>query len=386
MNRPVISDSVLYIGCDDSDLDLFESQYVVPEGVSYNSYVILDEKVAVMDTADRRVGDMWLSNLEAALNGRKPDYLVIHHLEPDHAANIGRFAEKYPDAVLVGNAKTFLMLPSYYEDLDLTGRTLTVKEGDTLSLGRHSLTFVMAPMVHWPEVMVSFEASERILFSADAFGKFGTIASYDGDWACEARRYYMNIVGKYGAQVQALLKKAAALDIATICPLHGPVLTGDLSRYMELYDIWSSYRPEDRGVTVAAASIHGNTRGAARYLAELLEKKGEKVEFFDLTRCDIAEAVEAAFRYDRMVLAACTYDGGLFPAMEDFLAHLKAKNWQGRSVSLIENGSWAPQAGKLMRAALEGMKNITVSEDVITLRGAVKRADRAAIEALAEKL
>ena len=384
--KPEISQDVLYIGADDTDLDLFESQYPVPEGISYNSYLILDDKVAVMDTIDRRRTEPWLAQLTAALAGRSPDYLVISHLEPDHAANIGLLAERYPEMKLVGNAKTFAMLPRFF-DLDLTGRTVTVAEGESLSLGRHTLTFYMAPMVHWPEVMVSYESSEKLLFSADAFGKFGALAQDDGDdWACEARRYYFNIVGKYGAQAQALLKKAAGLDIAKILPLHGPVLEGDLTPYLKLYDLWSSYTPEDRGVTLAYCSIHGNTAQAAQLLLAELEAAGEKVESFDLARCDMAEAVEAAFRYDRMILAAPTYDGGLFPPMEDFLAHLKSKNFQKRAVWLVENGSWAPLAAKLMREKLTAMKEITVAETAVTVASALKSETEDALRALVQEV
>lgn len=334
-----ITDSVKYIGADDKDIDLFESQYVVPEGVSYNSYVIMDDKITVMDTVDARATDEWISNLKEALSGKSPDYLVVSHLEPDHAANIQKIAEMYPDMKLVGNAKTFQMLPQFF-DLDLSERIINVSEGDELSIGSHTLQFFMAPMVHWPEVMVTYEKSEKILFSADGFGKFGALDSEDDDWACEARRYYFNIVGKYGAQVQALLKKASGLDIAIICPLHGPVLKEDLGYYINKYDIWSSYKPEDTGVIIAYASIHGNTAKAARECAGIFKDNGvENLEVFDLSRDDMAEAIEAAFRYDRMVIASATYDGGLFPVMEDFLAHLKSKNYQKRKVAVIENGS-----------------------------------------------
>ena len=384
-----ISDPVRYVGVDDTTIDLFESQYVVPEGVSYNAYVILDEKVAVLDTSDRRTAAEWLENLEQALAGRKPDYLVIHHLEPDHAGSIGLFLEKYPDTTLVGNAKTFQMLPKFFPG-DYTGRTVTVKEGDTLSLGSHALTFVMAPMVHWPEVMVSYESSEKILFSADGFGKFGALckeAENEEGWDCEARRYYFNIVGKYGGQVQALLKKAAALDIRTICPLHGPILTGDLSHYLHQYDIWSRYEPEDEGVLVAYASIHGNTAKAARIMAEILQKKGcPKVAMADLCRDDQAEAVEDAFRYGKMVAMSSTYDAGLFPAMDHFMAHLRDKTYRNRTVALIENGSWAPAAARIMRGYLEAMKNITICPTVHTIQGAVKDVDIAAMEKIADEL
>ncbi len=385
MKDITVTDSILYIGADDRDLDLFESQYVVPNGVSYNSYVILDEKVAVMDTVDARRREAWLENLEQALAGRKVDYLVVSHMEPDHAANIKVLAEKYPDMKVVGNAKTFPMISQFF-DMDLSGRSVVVKEGDTLSLGSHELTFVMAPMVHWPEVMVSYEKSEKILFSADGFGKFGALDAEE-DWACEARRYYFNIVGKYGAQVQSLLKKAAGLDIAMICPLHGPILKENLEYYIGKYNTWSSYQPEDEGVLVAYASIHGNTRQAAIKMKEILEAKGaKKVAITDLSRDDMAEAVEDAFRYDKMVLAAATYDGGIFPCMEDFLHHLKSKNFQKRRVALMENGSWAPVAAKQMRSLLEQMKEISVCEKTVSIKSAMKEANVAEMEALAEEL
>ena len=382
--KPSISESVLYIGADDHDIDLFESQYPVPNGVSYNSYLILDEKIAVMDTVDRRGTDQWLANLEEALDGRKPDYLVISHMEPDHAYNIGLLCDRYPEMKLVGNAKTFPMVSKFFQ-LDLEGRTVTVAEGESLSLGTHTLTFYMAPMVHWPEVMVSYESAEKLLFSADGFGKFGAL-DVEEDWVREARRYYINIVGKYGVQVQALLKKAAGLDIAKVLPLHGPVLEGDLAPYLEKYDTWSSYRPEDKGVTLAYCSIHGNTQQAALLLQELLEAAGERVACFDLARRDMAEAVAAAFRYDKLVLACPTYDGGLFPPMEDFLAHLKSKNFQGRTVALIENGSWAPTAAKQMGERLAAMKDVTVLPDTVTIASAVKPETETALRALAQAL
>ena len=380
-----ISDAIRYIGVDDTTIDLFEGQYPVPNGVSYNSYVILDEKIAVMDTVDRRATDGWLQNLESVLAGRSPDYLVIHHLEPDHAGSIGLLAEKYPDMVLVGNAKTFSMLPKFFPG-DHAARSLTVKEGDTLSLGDHTLTFVMAPMVHWPEVMVSYESSEKVLFSADGFGKFGALSTEE-DWLCEARRYYFNIVGKYGAQVQALLKKAAGLDIRTIAPLHGPVLKENLGWYIGKYDLWSRYEPEDEGVLVAYASIHGNTFRAAQHMKEILEKKGcPKVAMADLCRDDQAEAVEDAFRYGKMVAMSPTYDGGLFPPMDHFMAHLRDKTYRNRTVALIENGSWAPAAAKIMRGYLEAMKGITLCDTVHTIQGAVKDSDIAAMERIADEL
>lgn len=380
-----VTDSVYYIGTDDKTIDLFESQYVVPNGVSYNSYLIMDEKVAVMDTVDPRAEEAWFANLEEALGGRKPDYLVISHLEPDHAGNIQKAAEKYPDMKLVSNAKVFAFLPQFF-DLDLTDRCVTVKEGDTLSLGSHTLAFVMAPMVHWPEVMVEYEQSEKVLFSADGFGKFGAL-DVDEDWDCEARRYYFNIVGKYGNQVQALLKKAAGLDIQTICPLHGPVLKENLGYYIGKYLTWSSYEAEDDGVLVAYASIHGNTKKAAEKMKEILEEKGaKKVAITDLSRDDMAEAVEDAFRYDKLVLAAASYDAGVFPPMEDFLNRLSHKAYQNRKVALIENGSWAPSAGRVMKGMLEGMKNITLCENSVTIKSTMKEDTVKAMETLAEEL
>lgn len=392
MSKVTISDAVRYIGCDDHEIDLFESQYSVPNGVCYNSYLIVDEKIALMDTVDARATEEWFDNLERELelaSRRKagecqPDYLVVSHLEPDHAANIQRICEKYPGIQVVGSAKTFAMLPQFF-DMDFSGRKVEVKEGDTLNLGSHMLHFYMAPMVHWPEVMVTYESTEKILFSADGFGKFGALDVQE-DWDCEARRYYMNIVGKYGAPVQTLLKKASALDIQTICPLHGPVLKDNLAHYLEKYDIWSSYRPEDQGVTIAYASIHGNTAAAARELAALLEEKGQKVSLFDLARDDMAEAIEDAFRYDRLVLASATYDGGLFPCMEDFLYHLKLKNYQKRTVGILENGSWAPMAGKLMREYVESFKDCAVAEPVVTVKSLLSDASRAQLCLLAETL
>ena len=385
MNDIKISDSIVYIGCNDYDIDLFESQYVVPNGMAYNSYVILDEKIAVMDTADQRVTEKWFSNLENALNGKAPDYLVIHHLEPDHAGNIKNFIEKYPDATLVGNAKIFSMLGQFFEVPESVNK-LTVKEGDELSLGSHTLSFYMAPMVHWPEVMVSFEKSEGVLFSADGFGKFGTLDT-DEDWACEARRYYFNICGKYGVQVQALLKKAATLDIKTICPLHGPILNENLGYYIDLYNTWSTYTPENKGVLVAYASIHGNTRKAAELLGKTLEELGaEKVVVSDLAREDMAEVIEDAFRYDRMIVMAPTYDAGVFPVMEDFLRHLKAKNYNSRKVGIVENGSWAPMAGKVMRGILDEMKNITYCDTTVTIKSSLKADSTEALKALAKEM
>lgn len=385
MKDVTITDSILYVGVDDKTIDLFESQYEVPNGISYNSYVILDEKVALMDTVDSRATDEWLDNLDKALDGRSIDYLVVSHMEPDHAGNIKNLIDRYPEMKIVGNAKTFAMIPQFF-DVDITDRSVAVKEGDTLSLGKHTLQFFMAPMVHWPEVMVAYEQSEKILFSADGFGKFGALDT-DEAWTCEARRYYFNIVGKYGAQVQALLKKAATLDIQMICPLHGPILKEDLGYYIGKYDIWSKYEPEDEGVFIAYASIHGNTAKAAKKLAKMLEEKGAKrVAIADLARDDMAEAVEDAFRHDKLVLASATYDGGLFPCMEDFLSHLKAKNFQKRTVGLMENGTWAPMAAKKMREYLEGMKEITICEPVVTIKSAMKEETLKVMEELAEKL
>ena len=385
MNDLHVSPAVRYVGADDTSIDLFESQYPVPHGVSYNSYVILDEKTAVLDTVDRRATAEWLDRVAEQLSGRKPDYLVLHHLEPDHAGSAGAFLEKYPDVTVVGNAKTFTMLSKYYAYDD--SRTVTVKEGDTLSLGGHVLTFVMAPMVHWPEVMVSYESSEKILFSADGFGTFGALSA-NRPWIEGAARYYFNIVGKYGASVQALLKKAAGLDIQTICPLHGPVLREDLGYYVGKYDQWSRYEPEEPGaVLVAYTSIHGNTAQAARKMAEILEKKGcAKVITMDLCREDQAAAVEHAFRCGRLALLSPTYDGGLFPAMDHFMAHLRDKTWRSRRVAVIENGSWAPAAAKVMRGYLEAMKDVSICETVHTIQGAVKDVDVAAMEKIADEL
>ena len=381
-----ITDSIRYIGADDTEIDLFENQYPVPNGVSYNSYVILDEKIAVMDTADHRVTDQWLGNLERELDGRTPDYLVISHMEPDHAGSIQILAQKYPEMKLVGNAKTFPMIGQFFTVPGLEERKVVVKEGDSLSLGSHTLHFYMAPMVHWPEVMVTYESSEKVLFSADGFGTFGAI-SRNEEWIAEARRYYINIVGKYGMPVQTLLKKAAGLDIAVICPLHGPVLKENLGYYIEKYDIWSSYRPEEEGVVIACASIYGNTAKAARRLEEILKEKGAKnVVYYDVCRTDVAELVEAAFRYDKMVLAAASYDGGVFPPMENFLHHLKAKTYQNRKVALVENGSWGPTANKTMRGVLEGMKNVTICENTVTIRSVMNESTEAALEAMAEEL
>ncbi|MCI8773984.1 MAG: FprA family A-type flavoprotein [Lachnospiraceae bacterium] len=385
MQNTKITDTIQYVGTDDKNIDLFESQYIVPNGVSYNSYVILDEKTAVMDGVDERAEKEWFENLEHTLNGKQPDYLVVTHLEPDHAGNIQKFMEKYPQAQIVVNAKALSMLPQFFT-LDMSARSVVVKEGDELTLGNHVLTFIMAPMVHWPEVMMAYEKTEKVLFSADAFGKFGALSTEE-DWACEARRYYFNIVGKYGMQVQALLKKASALDIRMICPLHGPVLSENLDFYLEKYQTWSSYEPEDKGVLIAYASIHGNTGKAAEKLAALLREKGvEKVVVMDLSRADIAEAVEDAFRYDRMVLAAATYDAGIFPCMDSFIARLKSKNYQKRTVGLMENGSWAPMAGKIMKESLSQMKEITIAEPVVSIKSTLNEASEEQLELLAQAL
>ncbi len=385
MSDIIVTDSIIYVGVDDTTLDLFESQYIVPKGVSYNSYIIMDENITIMDTVDKRATDEWFAKVEKALGDKKPAYLVISHLEPDHAANIKRIADKYPEMKLIGNAKTFSMLPQFFE-MDLTDRTVVVKEGETISIGAHTLQFFMAPMVHWPEVMVTYEQSEKVLFSADGFGKFGAL-SIEDTWACEARRYYFNIVGKYGAQVQALLKKAAALDISMICPLHGPILKEDLAYYIGKYNTWSSYEPEDDGVLVAYASIHGNTAEAAKKLGEILEQKGaKKVVVSDLSREDMAEVIEDAFRYDKVIVAAATYDGGIFPVMEDFLHHLKSKNYQKRTVGIMENGSWAPMAGKQMKAILESLKEITICDEVVSIKSTVNQATLEAMERLADEI
>lgn len=377
-----ISDSVKYVGVNDRDIELFEGQYVVENGMAYNSYLIMDEKTALMDTVDIRGIEEWGRLLEETLDGRKLDYIVVQHMEPDHSGSLQYAIETYPDAIVVGNAKTFTYIEQFF-GTDISDRKLEVKEGDTLSLGSHTLTFLMAPMVHWPEVMVTYESSEKILFAADGFGKFGTTDA-DEDWACEARRYYFNIVGKYGPSVQALLKKADTVEIEKILPLHGPILDSNLGYYIDLYDKWSSYTPEDKGVFIAYASIHGNTKKAAEVLADKLRQLGEeKVVLSDLSREDIAECVEDAFRYDRMVLCAATYDGGAFVPMEDFLHHLQIKAYQNRTVGLVENGTWAPMAAKAMRAYLESMKNITILDETVTIRSTYKPGDEEAMDALA---
>ena len=385
MNNITISESIIYIGVDDTTLDLFESQYIVPHGVSYNSYLILDEKIAVMDTVDARKTKEWFDNLDKELKERVPDYLIVSHLEPDHSANIQLFTEKYKEAKLVLSAKAKAMLPQFFNIEGLDERCIVVKEGEELDLGNHHLKFIMAPMVHWPEVMVEYETTEKVLFSADGFGKFGAL-SHDEDWACEARRYYFNIVGKYGAPVQTLLKKASTLDIKMICPLHGPILKDNLGYYIDKYQIWSSYQSEDEGVLVASASIHGNTKEVALKVVDLLKEKGVKVAFTDLTRDDMAEAVEDAFRYSKMILAGATYDGGVFSPMEDFLHRLQHKGYQNKTVGLIENGSWVPLANKVMKDMLTPMKNITICENTVTIKSTYKDENQEAINQLVEEI
>lgn len=381
-----ISDSIKYIGVDDKTIDLFESQYVVPNGISYNSYLIKDEKNVVMDTVDKRATEEWVKNLSDALEGEALDYLVVSHMEPDHAYNIELLSKKYPEMKIVGNDKTFAYMRQFFNIDNLEERKIIVKEGDTLNVGNHTLKFIMAPMVHWPEVMVTYEESEKILFTADGFGKFGALDTEE-DWACEARRYYFNIVGKYGAQVQMLLKKTATLDIKTICPLHGPILKENLEYYIGKYDIWSSYKPEDDGVFIAYASIHGNTADAARKMAKLLEENGaKKVAISDLTRDDMAEAIEDAFRYDKIILAASSYNAEVFPPMEQFLNHLKSKNYQNRKVGIIENGTWAPSAARTMKDILSKMKNITICEKTVTIMSKMNEESVAKMEELAKNI
>ena len=380
----MVFNEIRYVGVNDHQIDLFEGQYVVPDGMSYNSYVIIDEKIAVMDSVDRNFTGEWLKKLEGALEGRQPDYLVVHHMEPDHSASIQAFLERYPGAVVVASAKAFAMMKNFF-GCDYAEKRIIVAEGSRLSLGRHELTFIAAPMIHWPEVMMSYDALAKALFSADAFGKFGALDVED-DWACEARRYYFGIVGKYGAQVQALLKKAAALEIEAIYPLHGPVLGENVESYIRLYDTWSSYRPENQGVVIAYASMYGNTKEAALLLAGMLEEKGEKVSMFDLARDDMAEAVEDAFRYDRLVLAAPTYNAGVFPVMKEFIHHLTERNYQSRTVALIENGSWAPTAAKVMRGMLEGCKNLTFADTAVKILSALSEESRAQLGALADEI
>lgn len=380
-----VSKDIRYIGVNDHAIDLFEGQYIVPNGMAYNSYVILDEKIAVMDTVDRNFGDEWLQKLEAELVGRKPDYLIVQHMEPDHSANIARFMAEYPEAMVVASRMAFTMMKGYFGE-DYTDRRLIVGEGDKLSLGAHKLTFVTAAMVHWPEVIMTYDSTDKVLFSADAFGKFGAL-DVEEDWACEARRYYIGIVGKYGPQVQALLAKASGLDIQIICPLHGPVLTENLGYYINLYDIWSSYRPEDEGVLIAYTSIYGHIKDAVELLAEKLKEKGcPKVAVADLARDDMAEAVEDAFRYSKMVLATTTYNGDIFPFMKEFIHHLTERNYQNRMVGMIENGSWAPQAAKIMTKMLEGSKNLTFAETTVKIMCAMNEMNKQQIEALADEL
>ena len=381
-----VTDQIKYIGVDDTTIDLFESQYIVPNGISYNSYLIVDEKIAIMDTVDLRKGEEWFANLEEALEGRTPDYLVVQHMEPDHSGNISLLMQKYPEMKLVASAKAIQMMPQFFEDTCFEGKAISVKEGETLSLGAHTLQFFMAPMVHWPEVMVTYDQLDKVLFTADGFGKFGALA-HEEDWACEARRYYFNICGKYGAQVQALLKKASALDIACICPLHGPILKENLDYYIGLYDTWSKYEVETEGVFIAYASIHGGTKKAAEKMAEILRAKGApKVSLADLCRDDMAEAVEDAFRMGKLVVAAASYDADVFPPMYDFLHHLKLKAYQKRRVGIIENGSWAPCAGRVMKGMLETMKEIEIVEPMVTIRSTLKQGDIPALEALADAI
>ncbi len=385
MEETQVTDSIKYIGVNDKDLDLFESQYIIPNGISYNSYIIKDEKIVVMDTVDKRKQEEWWNNLEKELDGKQIDYLVVSHLEPDHSSSIKILTQKYPNMKIVGNALTFKMLPQFFE-IDLNDRQVIVKEGDTLNIGKHTLKFYMAPMVHWPEVMVTYEETEKILFTADAFGKFGSLDTKE-DWTCEARRYYFNIVGKYGMQVQALLKKLANLEIQTICPLHGPILKENLSYYINKYDIWSSYKPEDGGILIAYNSIHGNTKKAIERLEEILIKTGaKKVITSDLAREDMAEVIEDAFRYDKMILACPTYDAGLFPYMEKFLRHLKHKNYQNRTVAIIENGSWAPVAAKNMKELLEQMKDITIIEPIIHIKTTMSKENEEEMKKLAQNI
>ena len=380
------SETIRYIGVDDTDIDLFESQYIVPNGVSYNSYLIMDEKIAIMDSVDSRKYDEWATNLEAALQGRTPDYLIVQHMEPDHAGSVASIAARYPQMKIVTSARAIVMLPQFFHDTDFSERTIAVKEGDTLSLGSHTLQFFTAPMVHWPEVIVTYEQSEKVLFSADGFGKFGALC-HEEEWACEARRYYFNICGKYGQPVQALLKKAATLDIAHICPLHGPVLSDNLGYYIGLYDTWSRYEPEAKGVLIAHASIHGGTAAMAHKLAEMLRARGvERVSVTDLCRDDMAEAIEDAFKYDRMVVAAASYDGDVFPPMHNFLHHLLLKNYQKRRVGIIENGSWSPCSGRIMRGMLEQMKSIDIVSPMVSIHSRMNPENQEALEALADAM
>lgn len=380
-----MNENIKYVGVNDKTLDLFESQYIIPNGVSYNSYVILDDQIAIMDTVDKRAKDEWLSNVDKVLEGRQPNYLVVSHMEPDHGANIQALCELYPDMKIVGNVKTFTIMKQFFRDFSFEERKVVVKENDTLELGHHTLRFIMAPMVHWPEVMVTYEEQEKVLFSADAFGKFGAL-DCDEEWTCEARRYYFNIVGKYGLQVQALLKKVSTLDIQTICPLHGPILKENLSYYIDKYMIWSSYQPEDQGAFIAYASIHGHSEQAAQELAELIKETQTKVVISDLSRVDQAEAVEDAFRYSHLVLVASSYDGGVFTPMEEFLSHLKAKNYQNRTVAFIENGSWAPSAFKTMKGIVDTFKNMTLINQHITIQSSLSDTNREELKELTKQL
>ena len=385
MSKNEVTESIIYVGVNDKEMDLFENQYVTPNGISYNSYIILDKKIAIMDTVDQRKTTEWMQNIEKVLNGKEPDYLVISHMESDHSDNIANLVQKYPNMKVVGNIQTFKMISQFF-DLDLGERAISMKEGDILDLGKHKLRFIMAPMVHWPEVMMSYEETEKILFSADGFGKFGTLDT-DEDWTCEARRYYFNIVGKYGANVQAVLKKVAKLDIKIICPLHGPILCENLEYFLNKYDIWSSYKPEDDGVLIAYASIHGNTEKAAKKMAEILEKnRTKKVVLTDISRDDIAEAIEDAFRYDKIIIASSTYNMGIFPSMDNFLRQLECKNYQNRKVGIIENGSWAPNSGKLIKEIFEKMKNITICDQIVTIKSAMKAENIEQMEKLADEL
>ena len=380
-----ITNDIRYVGVNDHQVDLFEGQYVVPNGMAYNSYVILDEKIAVMDTVDQHFGQEWLANIEKVLEGRKPDYLIVQHMEPDHSANVANFLAVYPEATVVASKQAFVMIKQFF-GTDYADRRIVVGEGDTLALGKHTLTFVTAPMVHWPEVIVTYDSCDKVLFSADGFGKFGAL-DVEEDWACEARRYYIGIVGKYGPQVQALLKKAATLDIATICPLHGPILTENLGYYINLYDIWSSYRPEEEGVVIAYTSVYGHTKEAVELLAQELEKQGcPKVSVTDLARDDMAEAVEDAFRYSKLVLATTTYNADIFPFMKEFIHHLTERNYQNRTVAFVENGSWAPTAAKVMAKMLEGSKNLTIAENSVRILSALNDQSREQIKALAQEL
>lgn len=380
-----ITDDIKYIGVNDHDIDLFEGQYIVENGMAYNSYAVIDDKIAIMDTVDAYFTDEWLKNIEIALGGRTPDYLIIQHMEPDHSANITNFVDRYPNVKIVASAKAFVMMKNFF-GIDFSDKSIVVGEGDTLNLGKHTLSFITAPMVHWPEVIVTYDNFDKVLFSADGFGKFGAL-DIDEDWACEARRYYFGIVGKYGAQVQSLLKKAAALDIKTICPLHGPVLKENLGYYVDLYNTWSSYGVESEGVVIAYTSVYGNTKKAVEELAEKLKSKGcEKVSVNDLARCDMAEAVEDAFRYGKLILATTTYNADIFPFMREFINHLTERNFQNRKIGLIENGSWAPMAAKVMKASFEKSKNITFCDTVVKINSALNDESKAELEKLAEEI